>query len=236
MKKYSLLITLIVLSCNKPKEVPKVTYDATKNQAKQTVQPSSTEIEIADLPVQMEGNRYLLHPIGAVRIGNEKRNVENSFVLSNYNRLELTGNFSNLKFQHQDSTSLRLLTDKKVKIQNVTLISAANTNKKSFLVYLLEDMDSNQDGVLDDNDIKDLYISSADGTNFKKLSADYQEIVDWKVIESKNQLYFRTLEDINKNGAFDKTDKVHYYCVDLNSKMLDVTEYNPIEITKNSVK
>jgi hypothetical protein len=35
-------------------------------------------------------------------------------------------------------------------------------------------------------------------------------------------------EDINKNGAFDKDDKVHYQYVDLLSKDLKVVAYNPI--------
>ena len=36
------------------------------------------------------------------------------------------------------------------------------------------------------------------------------------------------LEDINKNGAFDKDDKVHYHYVDLLSKDWKVVEYSPI--------
>jgi hypothetical protein len=89
-------------------------------------------------------------------------------------------------------------------------------------------MDSNKDGKLDSNDIKDLYISTIDGSNFKKLSVEFQEFIDWNVIDSQNRLYFRTIEDINKNGAFDKDDKVHYQYVDLLDKELKVVEYNPI--------
>ena len=89
-------------------------------------------------------------------------------------------------------------------------------------------MDSNKDGKLDSNDNKDLYISAIDWSNFKKLSVEFQEFIDWNVIDSQNRLYFRTIEDINKNGAFDKDDKVHYQYVDLLDKELKVLEYNPI--------
>jgi hypothetical protein len=89
-------------------------------------------------------------------------------------------------------------------------------------------MDSNKDGKLDSSDIKDLYISSITGANFTKLSADFQELIDWNLIESQNRLYFRTIEDSNKNGAFDSDDKVHYQFVDLTSKEMEVKEYNPI--------
>jgi hypothetical protein len=55
-----------------------------------------------------------------------------------------------------------------------------------------------------------------------------QELIDWKLIESKNRLYFRTIEDANKNGAFDKDDIVHYNYVDLAAKEWTVTAYKPI--------
>ena len=170
-----------------------------------------------------------MHPVGSIRVGVEdKKYGGNSYVLSNYNRYELTGNFSNLKFQHQDSTSFKTLTDKNIAIQNVTYLEAVAKNiKKQFLVYTLEDLDSNKDGKLDDSDIKDLYISTLNGANFVKLSPDLQEVIDWKLIESQNRLYFRSVEDNNKNGAFDKDDKVHYYFVDLTKSIIKVEEYNP---------
>jgi hypothetical protein len=89
-------------------------------------------------------------------------------------------------------------------------------------------MDSNGDTKLDGNDIKNLYISEINGANFTKLSVDLQELIDWNIIESQNRLYFRTIEDINKNGAFDKDDKVHYQFVDLLTKDWKVIEYTPI--------
>ena len=228
------LLLVLIVGCNNSKVAPKVTYDENKKEAKKLVSEVTTEIEIADLPIQMEGSRYLLHPIGTIRVGaNDKRYGENSYKLSNYNRLELTGNFTNLKFQHQDSITTRNLTDKNIKIQTATLI---NAGKKQFLIYILEDLDSNKDGELNDNDIKDLYLSDGNGLNFVKLSADMQEVIDWNTIESKNKLFFRTLEDINKNGAFDSKDQVHYFYLDLDSKQPTSIEYFPVDVTQNSAK
>ena len=225
---YAFLL-LLIIACNNQNQKPKVIYDAVKTTVKNNPVVED-EVEISDLPVQIDGTRYILHPVGSIRVGVEgKKYGGNSYVLSNYNRFELTGNFSNLKFQHQDSTSFKTLTDKNIAIQNVTYLNAvAKSITKQFLVYTLEDLDSNKDGKLDDNDIKDLYISNANGSNFIKLSPDLQEVIDWKLIESQNRLYFRSVEDNNKNGAFDKEDKVHYYYVDLTNKELKVDEYNPI--------
>jgi hypothetical protein len=152
-----------------------------------------------------------------------------SYAISNYNRFELTGYFENLKFQHIDSTALKPLTDKKIQMQTVTFLNTiSDKTKKQILVYSLVDMDTNKDGKLDANDIKCLYISEINGKHFQKLSEDYQELIDWNIVEAQNRLYYRTIEDINKNGAFDKNDAVHYYYVELLSPDWKTEKYDPI--------
>jgi len=233
--KYSVLALIILLvSCKEETEKPKVIYE---NTSKERLEPKidTSKILVADLPVQMEGTSVLLFPIGEFTVSNGTSKVKyssaerESFVVSNSNENEITGYLSNFKFQQIGSDSLKILTDKPVLIERVTYLkSFSDKTKKQFLVYVLEDMDSNKDGKLDESDIKNLYISDIDGSNFKKLSVDFQEFIDWNLIESQNRLYFRTIEDINKNGAFDKADKVHYQYIDLLSKDLKVVPYNPI--------
>ena len=69
-------------------------------------------------------------------------------------------------------------------------------------------------------------MSEISGANFLKLTPNLQELIDWSVVEVNNRLYFRTIEDTNKNGDFDKDDNLHYYFVDLNSD-LTLNEYTP---------
>jgi len=233
--KYSVLaFILLFVGCKEETEKPKVIYENTsKERSEQKIDTS--KILVADLPIQMEGTSVLLFPIGEFTVANGTSKTKyssserESFVVSNSNEYEITGYLSNFKFQQIGSDSLKVLTDKPVLIERVTYLkSIADKTKKQFLVYVLEDMDSNKDGKIDENDIKNLYISNIDGSNFKKLSVEFQEFIDWNVIDSQNRLYFRTIEDINKNGAFDKDDKVHYQYVDLLDKELKVLEYNPI--------
>jgi hypothetical protein len=238
MKKVSIYavfsVLILMVSCQN-QEKPKVIYEDAKT-ATAPVKKAADEIEIADLPIQMEGTKYLLHAIGDVRVadvsgsyGSSKTNSV-SYALSNYNRFELTGYFENIKFQHIDSTALRPLTDKVIQIQTATFLNTiAAKTKKQILVYSLVDSDTNKDGKIDVNDIKSLYISDFSGAKFTKLSGELQELIDWNLVETLNRLYFRTIEDINKNGAFDKNDKVHYYYVNLMDKDWKVEEYLPIE-------
>jgi uncharacterized protein YxjI len=227
MKKAILLAALSALcfvSCKDERQKPKVSYKEPKDStAAQPKKNDSTDIKVADLPVHMEGTNYLIHPIGDIRIyednsrsyGTSRTNNNVSYAISNYNRFEITGYFENLKFQHIDSTAVRPLTDKKIQIQTATYLNTLLPRQKNgILLYTLVDSDTNQDGRIDSNDIKSLYISDASGMGFKKLSNDMQELIDWNLIEAKGRVYFRTIEDINKNGAFDKNDRVHYHFAD----------------------
>ncbi len=242
MKKATFLLAgfsvLLMMACKDQKETPKVIYENNpKKETTPVVKADSAKIAIADLPIQMEGTKYLIHPIGDYRVyeGDSKMSYgssnadKGSFSVSNYNRFELTGFLQNLKFQHIDSTAIRPLTNKPVLIETATFLNTiAGKTKQQLLVYTLVDQDTNQDGALNSSDIKSLYISKIDGTHFMKLSADFQELIDWNPMEAKNRLYFRTIEDTNKNGQFDKDDVLHYNFVDLMGKQWTVMGYNPI--------
>jgi hypothetical protein len=222
---------IFLASCKEEKEKPKVIYDNAAKEKPNTPKTDTTQIEIADLPILITGTDYLIHPIGDVRVydgksGYSRGNDEISYTISNYNEFEITGFLRNLKFQKTDSDSLQILSDKPVLIQSATYLAAFK--KEQLLIYALADMDTNKDGRLDATDIKSLYISDIDGGNFTKLSVDFEELIDWKLLESKNRLYFRTIEDTNKNGEFDKEDVVHYNYVDLAAKEYAITQYSPI--------
>ncbi|WP_293874907.1 hypothetical protein [Flavobacterium sp.] len=237
MKIFFTLIFLIFVqlfgSCKKqPADKPKVTYDAS-SKTKPEVAVNKNQIEIADLPINMVGTNFLLHPIGVVS-GSGKgikssNNSEDGFTVSNYGEFQITGYLKNIKFQEIGKDSIYALTNKVVLIETATYLKAfADKSKKQVLVYSLVDKDTNNDGKLDNNDIKSLYISTISGQEFAKLTPDFQELIDWKIIESKGILYFRTIEDTNKNGEFDKKDKVYYYCLNLLNKEWKTSSYNPI--------
>lgn len=230
------LSVLLLVSCKNEVEKPKVTYDASTG-SKVIAKVDSTQVAIADLPIQMEGTNYLIHPVGDVRVyerGTKARYGSSSvndisFTISNIGEYEITGYLQNLKFQKIDSDSIRPLTDKAVLIQTATYLKAiADKTHNHVMVYTMVDMDTNKDGKLDTSDIKALYLSDISGERFTKVSDDFQELIDWNIIESKNRLYFRTIEDTNKNGQFDKNDVLHYNYINLAVKDWKVISYKPI--------
>lgn len=230
MKRHALYISLIfaatLVSCKREEATkPKVIYENT-SKSKSDASTDTTQIEVADLPVNMEGTNFLIHPIG-VMYGNQRgtKDAEPSFMVSNYGEFQITGYLKNLKFQEVGTDSIYALTDKAVLIETATYLkNFADKSKQQLMLYSLADMDTNKDGKLDSSDIKSLYISTISGHNFTKLTPEFQELIDWKIIESKNLLYFRTVQDASKNGAFGKNDIVHYFYLSLADK-----EWKPIE-------
>src|SRR6187402_2199551 len=115
---------LLLVSCKEEIEKPKVIYDASKA-GRELTKIDSTQIEIADLPIQMNGTHYLIHPVGDLSVfekgsktkyGSSSVN-DLSFTISNTSEYEITGYLQNIKFQKIGSDSIKALTDKPVLIQ-----------------------------------------------------------------------------------------------------------------------
>lgn len=232
---FTIFYALLLLSCKQEVETPKVIYDDSK--VTSIPKSDTTQIQVADLPIQFKGSRFLIHPIGDLSI--HDRGLKStygasnrgsiSFTISNFSDYEITGFLRNLKFQEVGSDSLVSLTNRTVLIQTATfLMSVANKTKQQVIVYTLADNDTNHDNKIDTNDIKTLYLSDSDGKRFTKFTPNLDELIDWNFIESNNRLYFRSIEDTNKNGAFDQKDSIHYSYIDLTTNEWKVTNYKPI--------
>ena len=219
------LFALLVSCKDEPK--PKVKYDVP---VKVEVKKDTTRLEVADLPIQFQGSNILMYAIGELRVSDMRKGSYDSekyenanFNVSNVLEDEITGYLRNLKFQQVGIDSLHVLTDKMVMIERVSFLKS-----KKILAYVLADADTNQDSKVDSDDIKSLYLSTDMGKNFTKVSPEVQELIDWNFIENSNKIYFRTIDDTNKNGEFDKKDKLHYFSVSL-TKDWKAEEFSPVK-------
>lgn len=241
MKKVLMFICLASIIACKEDRTPKVKYneDALENNVNEhdSITKDSTVLVIADLPVHIDSTEYVIHPIGNYKIEDYRGKTifksssgsSGGFSISSFNGSRLSGNISNLKFQHLKSNDLYALTNKNIVINSVQFLKDIyQSNKKQYLVYEIIDEDTNDDGELNYLDIETLYISDISGKRFEKLTEKNMEIIDWKIVSVLNKLYFRCVEDINKDGVFNKKDKIHYSYVDLSEDSINVIEYYPI--------
>ncbi|MFK7048699.1 MULTISPECIES: hypothetical protein [Flavobacterium] len=217
MKKKILYFLPFIISFGSCKEEPKpkVKYDKPVKQVER--KKDTTRLLVADLPIQFPTSNVLIYPIGELRVSDLKKGSYegdkmdmNGFNVSSVLDEELTGYLQNIKFQEIGKDSLHVLTDKSVLIERMTYLKS-----KNILVYVMADNDTNQDGKVDSYDVKSLYLSTDLGDKFTKISVDMQELIDWNYVETANKIFFRTIDDRNKNGAFDKTDGLHYFYVDI---------------------
>ncbi len=236
MRKLTLLFLLLVtlFSC-KNDDKPTVTYD--ENVKKEIVRDSSIVI-INELPIEIDSTDYLIYIIGEpndLSYGSSysgfssKSDKRNSFSVNDSYNTNISGNIHNLKFQKHESDTITQLTDQTILINSVDFLREIfNNNKKKYLLYTVYDSDSNADQKINYQDLRSLYISEINGQEFNKLTPEFQELIDWKIIKSQNRLYFRTIEDIDKNGKFDNEDKLHYFYIDFDHDNLKSKEYKYI--------
>ena len=236
IKIIAVLSIITIVSCKEEAEKPKVSYNKTDKKTVEQKQ-DTTKILVAGLPIQFDLTNYLIYPIGNINSSIDDsgkvyesrwKESETSYNVANSMDNEITGYMQNLKFQKIDSDSIVSLTKKSMLIQSVNYLpTIAFKTKQQTLLYLLADADTNEDGKLDTNDIRSLYLSDISGEKFTKISTDLQEVLDWKIIDSRNRLYYRTIEDTNKNGKFDKNDKLHYFYLNILEKEWKATEFMP---------
>ena len=235
MRKLTLISIFIItlISC-KNDDKPTITYD-NLNDKKEIVRDSSI-IVINELPIEIDSTDYLIYIIGEPNdlsygssysgFSSESDNRKSFSVMNSYNS-NISGDIHNIKFQKNESDTITDLTDKTILISSVDFLREIfNTNKKQYLLYTVYDSDSNADQKINYQDLKSLYMSEINGQEFKKLTPDFQELINWKIIKSQNRLYFRTIEDIDKNGKFDNGDKLHYFYIDFDQDNLKTKEYN----------
>lgn len=235
----ALSVSFLLWSCGaKPK--PTVVYptDANGQVGEQTLIIDSTLVLTGDLPVYFDSTDYLLFPIGEIRVSSRAGSKlylgsgssgDLSFSTGYLSGSSYTGRLSKIMIQHLDSSNFRPITEQQLKIRSFQFLeSMRKKTGQQLVVMTVTDRDTNNDGELTNDDIESLYISHLSGQNFKKLSLELQELLDWRILIINKRLYFRTLEDIDKNGEFDKKDKIHHFFVDLTHPDFKVIEYNPL--------
>ncbi|PIQ48141.1 MAG: hypothetical protein COW03_11400 [Cytophagales bacterium CG12_big_fil_rev_8_21_14_0_65_40_12] len=232
-------VSLVLCSCGNESKPTVVYPDSTNNEQNAQRELDTTLVLNGELPIHFKKTDYLLFPIGTIKsstrgltklysgsVSNGDFSLSMGY-LSEYNYI---GNLDNLKIQHLDSLKFRSITNKNLKIRSFKFLESIQKEAGiNLLVLNITDIDTNKDGELNDDDVESLYLSHISGRNFKKLTNDYQELLDWRVIEVNRKLYFRTLEDIDRNGEFNKSDKIHHYYASLESEDFEAVEYFPLD-------
>jgi len=242
---------LVTSSCRDNSERPKVDYSDENVQTltMDDVVSDTTKAIVATLPLAFDSTNVLIQPSGLVNIKDIKdfaiserlsysietkvrgKTTEPNFYMNNMNRIygdELSGQISNVYFDDLSTNTQRLLTNEYVFISHIIYLrEIAKKTDRHYLLYFVYDRDTNRDGKLNAEDILSLYISNLDGTGFSKVTKDNHELLNYRLIPLANRYYYTTIEDVNKDGYFNKGDKYNYHYIDFSVEPYRVIEYKP---------
>lgn len=232
MKKTILLLSIIfTLSCSQKQNDIKIVYDNTVEQSgipeeKETLEESPKSKLISGLPFKLDSAKTRIFPIAEIKLKNKKdRSIKFSsysgssfdfFAVGSYSNREYYGYLENLIFEKIDDGEKKLLTNDKIKIKTFGQLYTQNNKPLKKIIYKIITVDSNKDNELDENDLTNLYLSSIDGENLKLISKVNEDLIDWTLL-GDHLLYFRTIEDSDKNGELEESDEIHIYKTDLTS-------------------
>lgn len=240
-----IIIATLLISCD-DMQTPRVRYTdgVTDTLTVEKMLEDTTKILIASMPIHFDSTAVLIHPIGwedvylvdsygvnVDRLKKADRVSSSSQYISYNNRNYISGSMVNLLFEDIETGELRKLTDKAVVITSVKyLTDVIKKTGKHYLIYTVYDRDYNRDGKLDYRDLSACYMSNLDGTNFTKITQDYHYLEFSQLVEQNGKYYYRTIEDVNKDGIYNKKDKYHYYYIDLNKEDFASVEYFPLDL------
>jgi len=224
------LFAIIAMACTNTNK-PKVVYEQDTTATGLNI--DTTAIEMANLPIYFDSTDYMLFVVGKSETYKRSSKIyigsgssgEESFSVGYFNGTSVSGDIDNIKFQHIDSIHIRELTTAQIKIRSFHLVHAI----ADVILVEVVDKDTNKDKQLTDDDIVSLYIANSNGTTFKKLSSNGHQLLDWKLVTAANRIYFRTIEDVNRNGEFDKEDAFHHYFVSLKTENFEAVEIFPLK-------
>ncbi|GAA5042767.1 hypothetical protein GCM10011506_45600 [Marivirga lumbricoides] len=242
MRKLIIIIAAITIlsNCNNPnpKKINheiKIDTVATEDDRME----DSTKVLVSELPIKFDSTNVLLHTIGLVELNKRgdyskysSASYSNSGIGNSYfNSDNFSGEFINIIFE--DESGKRLLSKNKITIKKgIFLREIFEKTKSGYILYSVYDRDTNGDNKLDSDDIESLYISMLNGSDFTKITKELHELYDYRLIKGENKLYYRTLEDVDKDGKLTSNDQFHYYFLAFRKDGYSNNEYYPLEVFK----
>jgi hypothetical protein len=173
-------------------------------------------------PTVLDSSDWIIYPLTLEEI----EETEKGFKSSSYGRQYA---YWNIAFYNTKTKQTRLLSDSlkmlinSVSPNNDAIINSEQRDKRNegLIYYSITTKDFNQDGKLNSDDPKYLFISDLSGQNFKKVSPDNFDIIHWQTILETNKILIQARKDINKDKKFDNDDEIVSFIYDINNQITD---------------
>jgi len=238
-KTFLLLLIILTISCSEKENEKKIVYENVNGQIENpkitdTLKNNPKSKLITGLPFKLDSARTIIFPIAEIKLRTEKRGITKIgsysgssftfFAIGSYNNREYYGHLDNLIFENIENGKKHLLTNDKIKIKTFGQLHKNQSIPIKKIIYEIITNDSNKDNKLNENDLENLYVSGINGENLTMISKINEDLIDWTFLND-NLLYFRTIEDSNKNGEMEENDTLHIYKTNLtNMETIEILE------------
>jgi len=176
------------------------------------------------LPIKLDSSAYIIFPI------HESKESGRISKTSYKSRSGYENYIDNIIFQHIENEKTHLLTTDKIKIVSYEQLYNSKREAEKIMVYQIIDAFSEND---EDLTLTSLYLGTNDGKLFKKISKPNHHVNSWKYISETKKIYFKTIEDIDKNNKLNSSDKHYIYSVSMGDFKMEQLLNKEIQILNN---
>lgn len=121
-------------------------------------------------------------------------------------------NYWNIIFYNQLSGERHLLDEKRKMVITPLTKSGPQAMKlqpiEDRLFYLITIKDFNNDGYLNSEDPKYLFVSDLNGRNFGQISPDNLNVTRWQYVPDSKKIFMHTIRDSNNDQEFKNDDEI----------------------------
>ncbi len=225
MRILTFLVVIFLFSCGSKHQTPEVVYPNNMTDSTHTaseLDPISRNL-FMDFPFAFDSSSLFIYPVRNTHDsrGSDNKNNKissdfmNSYQYSDWAEMSQSGAsgwFYNFLFQDENTQDLRPITDKDIRFSEMIIIrDSVSQQAVHTLLLKVYDKDSNQDKLLNREDLISYYVADVNGKNLRKISPEGHLTSGHIYRKRLKRLYFRTIEDIDKNGIFEKNDPRHQY-------------------------
>jgi hypothetical protein len=223
MKQITLLtfLALGLWACNdRPKE------DLVDQMTKPNIETVDSKYNTFNLqinnPTILDSSDWVLYPLTL----EELEETEKGFKSSSYGRQYA---YWNVAFYNTKTKQSRLLSDSlkmlinSISPKNDVIIHSGQREKRNegLIYYSITTKDYNQDGKLNSDDPKYLFISDLSGQDFKQVSPDNFDLTHWQTINETKKILIQARKDSNKDKKFDGDDEIISFIFDIETQKLE---------------
>ncbi len=204
-----LLVVVVLFSCTDQRSQVLESVD-TENLTDEQVNLIRQDLNLEyNSTIVLDNSDQILIPI-SVNKDNKTSNRISMYSINKYHS-DYSTNYWNIVFYNQKTGEYRLLTEDKVKISQFFVQNHRKKILDEKVLYIMKDIDYNEDKNLNFKDPSFLFISDQDGKNLKRISPQDEDLQYFEVIPNTKDILLKTLRNTNQDAQFNNEDESIWY-------------------------